>query len=218
MKVFIIVAIIFSSINCNSQENLKYSVKGGINYARSYTDFSANKVIYGFNIGGTIEKDINDLFSLQAELNYNLKGIESVIRNTNPRIEAENRLGYIDIPVLIQLKFVKRVSFQAGPQVGFLVYENSEIEGDEIDLDITSPTFGFVGGIEIAFLKKFYTQLRYEYSLSKIIQNDSLKFSVLSINLGYCFNCFLISVTNSTNAQKYISICDVHKTSLTNSF
>ncbi|PKG42680.1 porin family protein [Psychroflexus sp. MES1-P1E] len=188
MKTFIIVAITLFSINCSSQKNLKYSIKGGINYTWSYTDFSANKVIYGFNIGGTIEKDINDLISVQTELNYNLKGIESVIKNTSPRIEAENRLGYIDIPVLFQVKFAKRISFQAGPQVGFLVYKNSEIDGNEVDLDITKTTFGFVGGFEIDFLKKFYTQFRYEYGLSKIIQNDSIKFSVISLNLGCYFN------------------------------
>lgn len=172
----------------SAQEDLIYSIKGGVNYSRSYTGSQGNGVIFGMSLGATIEKKINNNFGLQGELLFNQKGVETVLRITNPASIVENNLGYIDIPILIQFKILKNLTFQAGPQFGITVLEDSTIEGEEVDLDINTLNYGLVGGFEINLYKQLFMQLRYEYGLNKIDKNDVLKFSVISFHLGYSFD------------------------------
>ncbi|GEO06388.1 hypothetical protein AAE02nite_40520 [Adhaeribacter aerolatus] len=115
-------------------QNLNLGIKGGFNYTNvngntgNYQEFDkAYKP--GFQAGIFTNIGISPLLAIQPEISYSTKGFriddERTSGNTTTKTEINNRVNYLDVPVLVQVK-TGTLYFEAGPQVGFLLNQETE--------------------------------------------------------------------------------------------
>lgn len=177
-KLFLIaIAIIGFSISSNAQD-IKFGFKGGVNFSALNGDnLSGNPDgRTGYHLGAVAQVGLTDMFALQPELVYSAQGVKNV------------DIDYINIPVLLKLKFAKLFSVEAGPQFGFVVNNDldnafsgftSKVETKSFDLS------GAVGaGVEFG---AFFGQLRYNFGFTNVIDIENLdtKNSTFQVSVGY---------------------------------
>ncbi|MDB5264044.1 MAG: hypothetical protein JWQ14_3327 [Adhaeribacter sp.] len=115
-------------------QSLNLGIKGGFNYTNvsgntgTYLDFDkAYKP--GFNAGIFTNIGLFPMLAIQPEINYSTKGFriedERSSGGTNTQTDIKNRINYLDVPVLVQVK-TGTIYFEAGPQVGFLLNQKTE--------------------------------------------------------------------------------------------
>jgi hypothetical protein len=142
-------------------------VKGGLNMYNINND---NNTSYdqrtGFNLGllGHIHR--NSEWAFQPELVYSAQGAEN------------HKLGYINIPVLIQYMFDNGFRIQAGPQAGFLVSSDNDIDYNPIDLALSAGVSYVLPSTGFGF------DLRYNHGLSDINKSNDVKSYNRGIQLG----------------------------------
>ncbi|GGX04456.1 porin family protein [Aquimarina muelleri] len=171
------IAIIGFSISSNAQD-IKFGFKGGLNFATLNGDNLRGNPDgrTGYHIGAVAQVSLAETIALQPELLYSAQGVKDV------------DIDYINIPVLLKLKFAKIFSVEAGPQFGFVVNEDldnafsgfvSNVETKNFDLS------GAVGaGVEFG---PFFGQLRYNFGFTDVIDIENLdtKNSNFQVSVGY---------------------------------
>lgn len=163
-KLFLPIVMCLLSISALAQDrdDAYFGLKAGMNYANVYDeqggDFEANPKI-GFAGGAFIGWPLGDVLGLQPEVLFSQKGYQgsfSVFGSTN---EYKRTLSYLDIPVQLQIKPVKGLTFVLGPQYAFLLsrkddFESSTFSGSQKEefenQNIRKNTLGFVMGADIS--------------------------------------------------------------------
>ena len=102
-------------------QGVKFGVRAGAsaNTLSGDDDKFGNKMSsYSYALGGlagvTANFAFSDMFSVQPELLYNLKGTQ--INDSKDRLD----LHYIDLPILLRVN-AEGPYFEAGPQIGYLL-------------------------------------------------------------------------------------------------
>lgn len=116
-KLLLVTAItILGLANMNAQD-VKFGIKSGLNFATITGDnTSKDQTVTAFNIGAMAEIKISEKFSFQPELLYSPQGY-SLNNGSDNRIA----LNYLNIPLMGKYYATKRLSLEAGPQIGFLL-------------------------------------------------------------------------------------------------
>ena len=152
----------------------------------------------GFNGGIFFMFQFGDLFAIQPEAYYTMKG--ATLSGENSDITFS--LDYIEVPVLLKLIIPVggsniRPSVFAGPSVGFNTTAKIKSESAEQDVkeDIKSTDFGLVfgGGIGIMIGKnELGFDIRYILGLSLLDDTssnaDDIKNAVISFNMYFGFS------------------------------
>ncbi len=155
----------------------------------------------GFNGGIFFMYQFSDLFAIQPEAYYTMKGATLSINSVDLTIS----LDYIEVPVLLKLVIpVKgsniRPSIFAGPSVGFnttakvKVEADGESEEEDIKEDVKSTDFGLVFGGGIGFMvgkNELGFDIRYILGLSSIDDSSDevdLKNTAFSFNVYFGFS------------------------------
>jgi opacity protein-like surface antigen len=108
--------------------------------------------------------------------------------------DFDDKLNYINIPVLAKFYITKQFTVEGGPQLGFLVSAKSD--GHDSKDNFKSVDTGFNFGAGYNFTDNVSVNLRYTVGLSNIADYDvndtdeyydSPKNSVLALTLGYKF-------------------------------
>ena len=137
MNIKKLISVLFVVVSTNSiaQSEIRFGTKAGVNLTGFHTGKSANTDNVLFNIGGLAELNISELFSVQAELLYNRKGGLFLIRNTGVSqfFTIDTKLDYIDLPIQAKFEFIKNLSLDIGPQIGFLINSKGEIVNSQND-------------------------------------------------------------------------------------
>lgn len=137
----------------------------------------------GFNLGLFDNYSFSKLLGLQVEAMFSIQG------------DAEDKLSYINIPVLLNLKPVKNLGILVGPQIGLNVahpdkYNDSySITGGEIYFDemfqidnsnneTAKLDFGIVVGAQYTLVKHLVIGARYNLGLTKIRTFESANVNV----------------------------------------
>jgi hypothetical protein len=177
MKHFILSISVFLLLTGSAQAQQFYAgVKAGV----SATQISGDQ-LSGFNKagivgGGFVGLELSELFNLGVEILYYQKGSR---KNADPEKEDSKsyllRLNYFEIPVVLQWKFSKRFSFEAGPTFAALV---GSIEEDEFGAlsqprEFSNTEIGFMGGIKVNLVNQFAFIARYENSLLPVREHLS---------------------------------------------
>lgn len=193
----IVVLFLLISTNSIAQNNIRFGVKAGGNLSGFHTEKSTDTDNILFNIGGLAELDLTNSFSIQVELLYNKKGGLILVRDVpvSQFYSIDTRLDYIDIPIQGKFEFIKNLSFDFGPQIGFLIDSEGEIVNSQNDngkkvefTDTNTIEFAFNGGFSYKFHENLFLQARYSYGLTEIFNNSKYKNSVISLSLGYLFD------------------------------
>ena len=205
MKKLFTLLFVFSVFSVMSYAQMQLGVKAGLNLANlSGDDISDTDARTGFAGGLFFMYQFNDMFAIQPEAYYTMKGATDKGTIEGFTYEAEMKLDYIEIPLL--LKFLipikdsgVRPSIFAGPSIGFNMSAKSKIEAGgqtfEEDIeDVASTDFGLVFGGGIGFPVgngELGLDIRYILGLSTIddsAEKADIKNSVINFNLYYGFS------------------------------
>ncbi|ALW85153.1 hypothetical protein AUC43_08635 [Hymenobacter sedentarius] len=164
--------------------NTGFGIKGGYNVSDlrgSGSGIFPNKnSLKAFNAGVYGQMGFSNFASLQVELLYIRKGFHTdqatvTTGGTTTTVGArDNRLDYLELPILFVGNVTETISFHVGPQVSLLTKVKS---GDE-DLSLkangyNSVDYGAIGGVE-ARLGPARLGVRYDLGLGKIYKNGTV--------------------------------------------
>jgi hypothetical protein len=208
LLLFIIVLCLTSFISAQSEFTLGPTI--GINFT-SYNGKDANQLgnlssKTGLYIGGFFNYHFAEMFALQPELAFTMKGADATMSSEGYNFNLTYTDNYIEIPVLLKFyipiegaRTIKPELF-AGPVFGFNVAANYEISSTNFNQtsDASSTTKGFDFGLAFGGGVGFLVgtgvldfSLRYTYGLSSI-DNSGANLSVtngaFSIIANYGFS------------------------------
>ena len=164
--------------------NTGFGIKGGYNVSDLKGSgsgiFPNSNSLSSFNAGVYAQAGFNNFASMQVELLYIRKGFQTdqttvTTAGTTSTVAArDNRLDYLELPLLFVGNITETLSFHFGPRVSLLTKVKS---GDE-DLDLkangyNSLDYGVVGGAE-ARLGPARLGVRYDLGLGKIYKDGTV--------------------------------------------
>ena len=141
-----LIIALFLIFSTSAMAQLKYGIKGGVNFTKMSLDIKDSEVDVeenmkiGFNIGATAIYTINEKFDIQSglflinkgsKLSYTEEDIEYAKKSTSVNNTAETDITYstyyLEIPVNVVYKINKFQLF-AGPYMAFGLTGNMEID------------------------------------------------------------------------------------------
>jgi hypothetical protein len=148
MKRFLILILVMMLFAVSaSAQSLKYiGFKGGLNIFKPYGgDVGDAGYYYAYAVGGFYSHIFNEVFVLQPEIYYSVKGG----KETDEDGESTLKLGYIDIPVLLKVNFPMEgkswaPNLYAGPYLAFLT--GADRDGHDVKGAFKSTDFGLIIG------------------------------------------------------------------------
>lgn len=178
MKKVILVTVIavLGFTNVNAQE-VKFGVKGGINFAYLAGDNTGGvDPITDLNFGFLAEIPISEKFSFQPELMFSGQG-------------SKVSLNYLNIPLMGKYYLTKGFSLEAGPQIGYLL--SAKKNKTDVKSSFNTIDFGVNFGLGYKFDNGLYFGVRYNLGLSDINNVDGLsdenRNRVFQFSIGYFF-------------------------------
>ncbi len=132
MKKLILLLCISVFISKVNGQELEFGLKAGVNTGKGsiseLNTMSADvKSINSFNGGiyGRLKIMVIGLY-IQPELIYSSRGGIYDFNDNGKTFQVTNKANYIDVPVLIGMKFVKIFRIYAGPNFQFLINQNMD--------------------------------------------------------------------------------------------
>lgn len=191
MKRIFLVAIAVMAFGFTNAQQTRFGIKGGLNIT-SYSggDYWDSNSLVGFQVGGFAEIKIIERLAIQPEILFSTQGASL----DTPFGDYDEKLNYINVPVLAKFYITKQFTVEGGPQLGFLV--SAKQDGHDAKDDYKSVDTGFNFGAGYNFTDNVSVNLRYTVGLSNILDYevnnadeyyDSPKNSVLALTVGYKF-------------------------------
>ncbi len=180
----------------DAESKFQLGARGGVNFSTITGDgFEDPKSRTSFYAGLVAETFIAEKFALQGEVFYSGQGfdIEEISFAGIPLTpEAEFQIDYIQVPLLAKIYLIEGLNIHAGPQFGFKINEEVDIDptGDGGDFDtnrIKDFDFQLAAGAEFKLTSGFFIQARYTYGFSEIIEGTDVRNSVFSAGVGFMF-------------------------------
>ena len=124
---------------------------------------------FGYLAGGFVSLQLSPHSSFQLEMEYIQKGSKQNADSvTNTGTTYLTRLHYLEIPLLYQFTFARRVQAEIGPAADVLLGSYDEVNGQEVP-NITVPyrtvTLSGIAGISCFITDHLKAGLRFNYSL-----------------------------------------------------
>jgi opacity protein-like surface antigen len=205
MKKIILAAVAVLVFGFVNAQKVQFGLKGGLNVANqdfSVDGFPSTSSRIGFHIGGFVEVKISDKLCIQPEVLYSTQGSKFDLTVNDGGTEYNTasifKLAYINIPVMFKYYVAKKISLEAGPQIGFLT--SSKLYVTVLGKDVSqnakdlyeSVDFGLNLGAGYDFTEKISAGVRYNFGLANIAKNQegddsTIKNAVFSVSLGYKF-------------------------------
>lgn len=175
----------------NAQKT-RFGVKGGLNVSSfAGGDYYDSKSLIGFHVGGFAEIKVIERLAIQPELLFSTQGAKLEYFGDS---DVDNKLNYLNVPVLAKFFITKEFTVEAGPQIGFLL--SAKEDSRNAKDDFKSVDFGFNFGVGYSFTDNLGVNLRYTVGLANIADYetdnvedflDSPKNSNLALSLAYKF-------------------------------
>jgi hypothetical protein len=206
MKKLFTVLLVFAALTSISLAQMQIGLKAGLNIANVGGD-DADELFEqspdsrtGFNGGLFFMYQFNNLFAIQPEAYYTMKGATSDLMG----VDLTLKLDYVEIPVLFKVVIPAegtsiKPSIFVGPSLGFNT--GAKLKGEdqdqsaEVDIDslVTSTDFSLVFGGGIGFMignNELGVDIRYNLGLTTWDDEDDpydVKNNVLSFNAYFGF-------------------------------
>lgn len=150
----------------SSYGQVRFGLKAGGNLA-NIDGFDKTKMKLGLNAGPVLQVKLANVFFLQTELLYSIKGTKSdSVQNSNAKLD----LNYINLPILIGYRAAPNFSIKLGPEIGRLLSAKSEVNGTTQDISDFYEDFDFGANFGLAYsFKKLALDLRYSYGFKDLL-------------------------------------------------
>lgn len=165
--------ILLLSLVCIGIFSHAQSFKAGLRAGITATQVNGDRLT-GFNkagilAGGFVKQDLGEKFSLRFELLFIQKGSRKPV-NTDDNTYYRMRLHYAEVPILLMYKATRKITLEAGPSIGSLVFSQEDNELGEI---LGAPAFKKMelsanAGILFNLSDHWMADFRYEWSLTTV--------------------------------------------------
>jgi len=188
-RFFALIVIIFVCHYSMNAQGISLGIKAGSDLQKMSGYSFKDKFEYGYHLGGFAELKLSSTFSIQPELYYSAINltVDSSGNNFSSLYEIKNnnklKFGYINIPLLLNIKANKFLGLQVGPRYGLLTNSNLSIKGQTTSA-LKTGDLSMVAGIQIKVLNvRVYG--RYQVGLSNISDVSSTeKWKNQTIHVG----------------------------------
>ena len=165
----------------------QFGVRAGYSSA-NFTDFDS-KAIGGFHVGGYYKIGAG-FIAVEPGIQYSQKGHIRTGDTGTPAVD-QDRLNYIDVPVLLRVNFLPFLNIFAGPQGSVLVSRKLEYMDGSTDTS-TEAIRGYeiagVVGLGLNLPLGFNAQASYDLGIkSTNYYSQDVKNNVLKLSVGYTF-------------------------------
>jgi hypothetical protein len=166
-KVILLIAVfLISVIKLNAQtdfdnrKSLNFGIKAGTNYSNLYDSSSEDFIAegkFGFAGGVFMAIPLGKIIGIQPEILYSQKGFKSTGTYLGSTYEMTKTTEFIDVPLLLAVKPIDKLTLLFGPQFSYLMKQKHEFTGGTINItqqqefdndDITKNIMGLVGGVD----------------------------------------------------------------------
>ncbi|SHG92616.1 Outer membrane protein beta-barrel domain-containing protein [Flavobacterium fluvii] len=164
--------VIFLSLIANSANAQSWGIRAGANFSTlSNSDAKSQTGYYGgvyrqFGI-------VKDFLYIQPELQFSKQGFDTDLSTVD--------LNYIHLPIVARVYVLKLLSFETGPQFGFLVSDNA----DNFDFNSVDTSWDFGMSINLPF--RLSIDARYITSLNELIEGRDSKSQVIQVGASFRF-------------------------------
>ena len=146
--------LILTSVFCSVglAQGFHVGVKGGANIFKIDGKAMDDQYLFGYNLGLFAEINLSPKVGIQPEVMWNQTNFRTSSEfndiYTGGISDYKGKLNYLSIPLLLNLKPSKIITFQVGPQFGILINkENSLVTtGKEA---FKSGDFSMLGGVQL---------------------------------------------------------------------
>ena len=172
-RVFVYLFLLFTSITMSAQRFNGGLIVGGV-VSQVDGDSYDGYHKYGYLAGAMVSLKISEHSSFQMELEYIQKGSRRNGDSLSPETYLM-RLHYIEIPVLYQYTFLKRLSVEFGPALDISIGSLEKTNGLEVEntVQLRPLTIGGILGINCDIIKRLKVNFRFGYSLISIRKNPA---------------------------------------------
>jgi hypothetical protein len=187
-KVFLSLAVVvIATLSVNAQQ-VQFGVKGGLNIASLNGSGSGGlSSIVGVHFGGLASIKVSDLFHVQPELVFSTQGAKGANGKLN--------INYLNIPVLAKYTITNGLDIEAGPQFGFLLSAEQNLNNgnsSNISSSVKSVDLALALGASYDITKSIGVDVRYNIGLTDIHSpsnsNNTLHNAVVQIGVYYLFD------------------------------
>lgn len=171
--------------------SLTIQPKLGLNVA-NVTDGDGNDNRIGLAVGAEFEYRLSPVFSLSAGALYSMQGCKGNAEDDEGNSgELSAKLDYINIPILANVYVAKGLAVKLGIQPGFNIRHKASatVSGVSVTANlpgIKSVDFSIPVGISYEF-NRFVIDGRYNFGLTKLMDQSDSKNSVFQFTFGYKF-------------------------------
>jgi hypothetical protein len=169
-KIVFTVFVLLVFVGVKAQE---FGVKVGLNYSNWHTSRDISDLtdpLLRFNAGVFADFELSDRIVLHPELLYSAKGITILLGGEDSRYQQ----NYLDIPILLSYRINDELSFNIGPEVGFLLSAKATNGTDTIDIKevFESLEYGLDFGFSYRIPMGLVFDARYNLGLSNIFKEE----------------------------------------------
>ncbi len=179
-------------------QGVGFGIQGGVNLANLVGEDADllgqgvnRKALLGFAGGAFAQFALGPMVAIQPEAVFSMQGAKF----SHPTEEASLKINFIQIPLLVQLRFGAEDSPKpmifAGPQFGLLMGCKFAFNGQSEDCkdDLKSTDVGLVLGAGVSLPMGLTIDGRYNLGLTKIFDDDpnpaDITHSVISVRVGF---------------------------------
>lgn len=191
-KMFLTAAMMLASVATFAQNavgQITIQPKVGLNIA-NVTDADDVDARIGLAAGAEFEYGVTDMIGVSAGLVYSMQGYKFSEGNYDTTV----KLDYLNVPILANVYVAPGLAVKLGVQPGFKLSSKVKMEGSGTSIEGESDDDG-VKGFDLAIpvgvsyqYQNIVLDARYNWGVTKIVDDADSKNSVFQITLGYKFS------------------------------
>ncbi len=194
-KLFLAVVAMMVSATTFAQNEvgqLTIQPKVGVNIA-NITDSDGADPRIGLAAGAEFEYGITDNIGLSAGVLYSMQGAKA----TEDGADCTLKLDYLNVPILANFYVAKGFAVKLGVQPGFKLSSKAKVKvsGASVEVDANDIEGVNVKSIDLSIpvgvsyqYQNIVLDARYNWGVTKIIEDSDSKHSVFQITVGYKFS------------------------------
>ena len=190
-KLFLaVVAMMVSAATFAQNEvgQLTIQPKVGVNIA-NITDADDADPRIGLAAGAEFEYGLTDNIGLSAGVLYSMQGVKTTIIDD----DCTWKLDFLNVPILANFYVAKGFAVKLGVQPGFKLSSKAKFKGSggskevEVEDGVKSVDLSIPVGLSYQYQNVVF-DARYNWGVTKIIEDSDSKHSVFQITVGYKFS------------------------------
>ena len=168
-KKIVLITLFIASSFCGMSQDFHMGVKFGTDMQKINGASFSEKFAFGYHLGGFAELKLSKSITFQPELYYSAVKLDTGTKFSetyNSISLSKLKFGYLNIPLILNIKSGEKMVVQLGSRYGILVDNNLSIRNN-VESAFKKGDFSVLAGLQFNFSKlKVYG--RYQIGLSNL--------------------------------------------------